>query len=270
MIGMVYSKQDPVGSNMIEHLLAANEFEKVEGQQYLKYRSDEMSIYEVDVPSYRADFADDFGCDTIVFLNRHSSEAGISAFTTHSAGNWRDSADLGGKPRQLSVAAPDFMLAALNEINKIGENASKSYEATHHGPLLKTPSLFVELGGSESMKASKEAAAKVADATLAAVSNALDNELEIKKTAIGIGSNHYPSKFTDLALTEGYAFSHIMPKYAIFNEDGSSNLDVVEQTLDHSSIKPEIAVLDWKSLNSAMKEETIKKLNEIGLDNEKV
>ncbi len=269
-IGMVYSKLDSAGSNMAAQIAAQNGFERVEGERYLRYRNDEIHIYESDVLPFQADFADTLGCSVIMFLSRHKSEADVDAFTTHSLGNWRNSSDFGGKPKQLSTAAPELMLFALAGMSKIDENVQKTYEATHHGPLLKTPSLFVELGGSERMLDSKPIAAKVADAAFASLTSMLEGTTSARRIVIGIGSNHYPQKFTKLALTKGYAFSHILPKYAILNEDGSNNLDVLEQAMGRSSPEPESAVIDWKSLNSAMKEETIKKLNEIGLDNEKV
>lgn len=270
MIGIVYSRLDPAGSNMAGRILKNWDFKQTDGRRYLKYEGNGIRVYEVDVPAYAAEFADSFICDALVFLSRHKSEAEVDAFTTHSLGNWRPSADFGGKPKLLSFAAPTLMLSVLRNISKIEEPIEKTYEATHHGPLLNTPSLFVEIGGSEKMVGNKPMAEKLADAALASVANAMNNAVEYEKVAIGIGSNHYPEKFSRLALDKGYAFSHILPKYAILNDDGSNNLDVLAQALERSSEKPEIAVVDWKSLNSVMKEQTIKKLNEIGLDNEKI
>ncbi|MCL5239223.1 MAG: hypothetical protein M1286_01990 [Candidatus Marsarchaeota archaeon] len=270
MIGIVYSKLDVVGANMASRIIETHELEKIEDHKYLRYETDELRIYEVDVLPFMADFADEFGCDALVFLSRHKSEAAVDAFTTHSLGNWRGSADFGGKPKQLSWAASSLMLAVLKRISAIDKQVEKTFEATHHGPLLKTPCLFAESGGSDSMIESSAAAALVADATMGAITDAIDGDAIPQKTAIGIGSNHYPEKFSGLALSKGYAFTHIMPKYAILNEDGTDNLDVLAQTLERSDIEPETAVIDWKSLNATMKEQTIKKLNEIGLDNEKV
>ncbi len=270
MIGIVYSTRDPAGSNMAHRIISANGFKQVEGHRYLKYEDSSIRMYEIEVPSYAAEFADGFICDALVFLSRHKSEAEVDAFTTHSLGNWRPSADFGGKPKQLSFASPVLMLSALRALSKVSENVEKTYEATHHGPLLNTPSLFVEIGGSEKMVENKATAERLADAVFSAITSTQSGGVEFSKTVIGIGSNHYPEKFSRLALEKGYAFSHIMPKYAILNDDGSNNLDVVEQAVERSSPKPEAVVLDWKSLNSVMKEQTIKKLNEIGLDNEKV
>ncbi len=269
MIGIVYSKLDEAGVNMASHIAKNHDFEAVEGLPYIKYQSDIAKMYEADVLAFKADFADSFKCDALVFLSRHASEAGISAFTTHSLGNWRNDAPIGGSPKQLSYASPLLMLEVLKNISKIDFDVEKTYEATHHGPLLKTPALFIELGGTQEMISNKSCATLVADAAYKAIASFAKEETEFQKVAIGIGGTHYPEKFSKLANEKGYAFSHIMPKYAVSNEDGSDNLDMLEQTLSRSSKEPDVAVIDWKSLNSVMKEKTMKKLNEIGLDYEK-
>ncbi|MGA3020989.1 MAG: D-aminoacyl-tRNA deacylase [Candidatus Micrarchaeales archaeon] len=269
-IGIVYSKLDETGTNMTEYLARKNEFEEIEGNPPLKYRKDNISICEIDVFPFEADFIDSLGFDLVMFLSKHESEVGISLFSTHSLGNWTNEARVGGKPKQLSYAAPIVMLAALTNLNLIEENVEKVYEATHHGPLLKTPSFFVELGGNEEMRKSRENAQRVADAAYLALTGTDKKEDGYKKVVIGIGSNHYPKKFSALALEKGYAFSHIMPKYAMKNNDGTGNLDMLEQVLERSIPAPESAVIEWKSLNSSTKEETIKKLDEIGLDYEKI
>ncbi len=53
------------------------------------------------------------------------------------------------------------------------------------------------------------------------------------------------------------------------NSDGTDNLGMLPQALERSQVRPEVAVLDWKSLNATAKAETIKKLNEVGLDYER-
>jgi D-aminoacyl-tRNA deacylase len=269
-IGIIYSKLDEAGTNMAEHLARKNEFEEIEGSPPLKYGRDNLSICEIGVFPFEADFVDSLGFDLVMFLSKHESEAGISLFSTHSLGNWTNEARVGGKPKQLSYAAPIAMLAALSNLSLIEEDVEKVYEATHHGPLLKTPSFFVEIGGNEEMKRNKENAQRVADAAYAALTSTDKEEVEYQKIVIGIGSNHYPKKFSALALEKSYAFSHIMPKYAMKNNDGTSNLNMLEQVLERSIPAPESAVIEWKSLNSLAKEETIKKLDEIGLDYEKI
>ncbi len=269
MIGIVYSKLDQAGVNMASHIIKKYDFGKSEDSQHEKYQNDIAKIYEVDVFAYKADIADSFKCSDLVFLSGHASGASIEAFTTHSLGNWRQEAPFGGLPKQLSFASPVLMLEALRNINKIEFEIQKTYEGTHHGPFLKTPSLFVELGGTEQMLANKSCAAMVADAAYETIVNFVKGETEFKKVVVGIGGTHYPEKFSKLAIEKGYAFSHIMPKYAITNEDGSDNLSILEQTLIRSDREPDRAVIDWKSLNSISKERTLRKLEEMGLDYEK-
>jgi len=269
MIGIIYSTKDEAGTNMAEHIVKTHEFETVD-KGPIKYAKDDVRVCAFESSLDEAEQVDLLGFDFAIFLSKHNSEAGVSAFSTHSMGNWTSEAKFGGKGKQLSYAAPVVMLAVLSNMSKIGEPIGKTYEATHHGPLLKTPSLFAEIGGNREALGNKKYAAEASGATYSAATSALNDEVDYRKVAIGIGSNHYPEKFSRLAIEKSYAFSHILPKYAIMNEDGTNNLDVLQQTLERSTHMPEIAVIEWKSLNSAAKEEAIKKLDEIGLDYEKV
>jgi D-aminoacyl-tRNA deacylase len=270
MMGICYSRLDEAGSNMASHIAEKYSFEKVEGQKYVTHENGDAKICEIGSSLLEADFLDSLGFELILFLSMHRSEAGVSMFSTHSLGNWGTEAKFGGRAKQLSYAAPVAMIAALSALSAISEPIGKRYEATHHGPFLKTPSLFVEIGGNDETIRNKSYARSASEAAYEAALSANGDNARYKKVAIGIGSNHYPEKFSALAIDGGYAFSHIMPKYAIVNEDGSNNLDVLDQTLDRSTHPPETAVIEWKSLNSATREETIKKLDEIGLDYEKV
>jgi D-aminoacyl-tRNA deacylase len=254
---------------MARHMAVSNGLDEVtEGP--MKYRGEGIVVYGLGEPALYTNAPDLFVCEAIVFLSKHASQAGVASFTTHSLGNWGDEAKLGGKPKELSTATPLLMLQVLRGMAAKGAEVEKTYEATHHGPLMRTPCLFAELGGNERITGNEEALGEVADAVFAAATQFLDGEPEHEKVVIGIGGTHYPGKFTRLALDKGYAFSHIMPKHAITNADGTDNLGMLSQALERSSVRPEAAVLDWKSLNSSAKAETLKKLNELGLDYEKV
>lgn len=222
-------------------------------------------LVKTDAELVSAEFADSLDADVIYFISKHSSSAGIGSFSTHSEGNWVQRAELGGRPGQLSAAAPAEMLNVLISLRKIDVEMEKSYEATHHGPLLKTPSLFAELGGNEETRSSIKLAEKLADAIM----RAIDMPKEFAKVVVGIGGMHYPSKFSKLAVEKGYAFSHILPKYAV-SDDIESSLATLPQVLERSRPKPELALIDWKSFNLETKSKIIKKLNEIGLEYAKV
>ena len=110
-----------------------------------------------------AEGADKMGAELIIFMSRHSSSSGIPALTVHSMGNWGAEARLGGMPHMLSMSAPSAMLEMLKRFNRSDMGVDKTYEATHHGPLLSTPSFFAELGGSDALAGSKSVAAELGD-----------------------------------------------------------------------------------------------------------
>ncbi|MDE1850400.1 MAG: hypothetical protein KGH54_01240 [Candidatus Micrarchaeota archaeon] len=267
MIGIAYSESDPASRNMAEHLIKEHGFEEWEMRGERCWRKEHAILWRSISPLISAEEIDDLGFDCVYFLSRHKSAEGVPALTTHSLGNWGREAKLGGKPGQLSFAAPMEMLGIIKGIEGMDSvGFEKTYEATHHGPLMKTPSLFVELGGDERSINSKMMAQRLADKVDAAI---FEEEADCSKVVMGIGGTHYPRKFTMLAIGKGYAFSHIMPRYAILNPDGSDNLSVLELVLERSSAEPEAAVVEWRSLSAVIKERVLNKLGEIGLDHER-
>lgn len=271
MIGIFYSTTDETSLNIAASLVGAHGFKASEPRSKLKvYESGQVRVYETDAPLLDADFIDSLGIDIAFFLSRHESAAGVASFTTHSLGNWGPEAKLGGKPKELSHAAPVAMLYALRSLDELTRGARCVYEATHHGPLTETPSVFIEVGGDAEALGSKENASMAADAAYDSIASYLEDTSNYRKVAIGIGGGHYPEGFSRLAMANDYAFSHIMPKYAMESADGTYNLDVLEQCLDRTTHRPEVAVVDWQGLGSMARAEAIKKLNDIGLDYEKL
>lgn len=208
-----------------------------------------------------AEFIDRIVDGPIVFLSRHMSSKGIAAFTVHPEGNWSDEASLGGKPKELSNAYPLGMLNMLNAIKELNStNIELTYEATHHGPFTNNPSLFVELGGNEEAINSKSYAALLAKAIAASI----EKKSPYDKVAVGIGSLHYPSKFTKLALEGKYAFSHIMSRHSV------AHVDMLGKAFERSDLKAEVAVIEWKGINAAQREVVLRELNVLGIDYAKV
>ena len=137
MIGIVYSTKDEVSASSAKVIISEYGLEAKDDS----FVDDMIAVKEIETELVHAEQADAFGFEVIFFLSKHSSAKGIPAFTTHATGNWTKNAELGGKPKELSTAAPMSMLAALTNFGKIDVPIEKGYEATHHGPLLKTPSL---------------------------------------------------------------------------------------------------------------------------------
>ncbi len=268
MLGIIYCTSDEASNNMGKRMLGHGFEETIKSADYTLYADKQLSICETRGRLTDAEVTDSLGFEAAIFLSKHQSVAGRASFTTHPMGNWNDRADLGGRPKKLSVSAPLLMLNILNSLCSINaESIERTYEATHHGPLLDTPSLFVELGGNAAMTSNKDLACRIADSVYASLQN---TDVYYEKVAIGIGCRHYPSKFTALAKTKGYAFSHMLPSHMIYNKDGTSNLDMLGMAAERSTPKAESAVIEWKGLSSSEREEAIRKLNEIGIDYERV
>jgi D-aminoacyl-tRNA deacylase len=147
--------------------------------------------------------------DEVVFLSKHRSESAIPTLTVHPIGNYGN-AEFGGKKGTLVRSAPHLMTSLLRGLkNNVGELPFQvSFETTHHGPYLKRPTLFIEIG-SDKTNWENQAAAQVVAKTL------LEVEVQECPSAIGIGGGHYAPRFTEVALLKKISFGHLFPNYAM-------------------------------------------------------
>ncbi|MCL4365081.1 MAG: hypothetical protein M1569_02005 [Candidatus Marsarchaeota archaeon] len=231
------------------------------------YPYGEIELRVIDESLMHSEFLDELGAELVIFLSSHNSASSVPALTVHSLGNWSSAARFGGLPRTLSVAAPAAMLMVLKGLASVDIGLEKTYEATHHGPLLNTPSMFAEFGGNDETIHSKTIARAFADSVCRSAEQIAEAESEPGKVVMGIGCTHYPQKFTRLALDKEYAFSHILPKYSL-SDMGS--IDVIDQAATKSSDRPESAIIDWKSIGSDLRTRIIKKLDSIGIGYERI
>ena len=146
--------------------------------------------------------------DNIVFLSRHKAASGRPSLTVHPIGNW-GTAEYGGKESKVSGAAPEWMTGLLLNIrnNRIS-GYDVCFEATHHGPLLETPTMFLEIGSSESEWGKKGPARALIKSLL---------RLEPVKgiNVIGIGGGHYTPRFTEAAFSHEVCFGHMVANYGV-------------------------------------------------------
>jgi D-aminoacyl-tRNA deacylase len=196
----------------------------------------------------------------IIFLSRHSSQSGTPTLSVHTPGNI-GKAELGGLQSKVSVAPATAMQTALQTLNRQKHdkhlNYEVSYECTHHGPSLNVPTMFVELGSSETQWRDTNAANAVAQATIQAIAEFGT----LKPAVIGIGGTHYNQKFTRMALENKAAFGHMIPKYAI----PELNSEILHQCMEKTLEKVEAAILDWKGIRSEDKPNLLTTLKEADL-----
>ncbi|UCG68547.1 MAG: D-aminoacyl-tRNA deacylase, partial [Thermoplasmata archaeon] len=147
--------------------------------------------------------------ECIIFASRHTSESGKRSLTVHPIGNF-GKAEFGGLKETLVPSSPHLMTEALRILRKKAKNLdySVSFEATHHGPFLSTPTFFVEIGSEERAWQDKEAGRAIAETLL-----------EIRTpdypVGLGVGGGHYVPRITDVALERKISFGHIIPTYAL-------------------------------------------------------
>jgi len=155
-----------------------------------------------------------------IFLSRHRSKMGEPTLTVHPIGNYAD-AEFGGQPKTLVPCAPRMMTHLLRLIKKNLQPTDLDYkvcyEVTHHGPFLKVPSLFVEVGSTEIQWQQKEPASIIAT-SLFELLTTYQYEEDFSKdipVLLGIGGGHYAPRFTDVAFQKNAAFGHMIPSYHI-------------------------------------------------------
>jgi D-aminoacyl-tRNA deacylase len=152
-------------------------------------------------------------------------------------------------------------MAQLREELRLGYEVS--YECTHHGPSLNTPTMFAELGSSPKQWSDSKAAEAVAHATMKTISKVGESQV---KAVLGIGGPHYNGKFTRMALESDMAFGHMIPKYAVSYVDS----DILRQCVKRTLEKVQSVVLDWKGIKGEHKPRLVGMLEEMGIPFEKV
>ena len=144
-------------------------------------------------------------------------------------------------------------------LNETGKNSGYelTMEATHHGPYVEKPSVFVEIGSTEKEWNDKENGKIIANTII----QGLKNENCSYKIAVGIGGSHYCSNFNKTALRTDIAFSHFCPKYHL----DKLNEDLILQSMKKTMEKTDFILLDWKGLGTE-KQRTVELLKGLNLE----
>jgi D-aminoacyl-tRNA deacylase len=155
---------------------------------------------------------------TLVFPSIHRSEQNVECLTVHPLGNPGPTAEVGGRPRTLVPTDPHRMTSVLRQLSEQGSGARllATFEATHHGPAVRQPAFFVEVGYGTASVPSEEAIG-----VLAAVIPQIGVEPG-DRIALGVGGGHYVPHFTALALRRRWAFGHLLSRHALMGLDATT------------------------------------------------
>lgn len=248
-IAIIASSKDAAGINVRNNLIESIEFEKIDERfedneiyEFNKISDKLIKLYLTNndlIHSENIDQAID--ADIFIFASKHRSKENTKSFAVHSIGNW-GGAELGGKEGQLCHSSAVLLKNLFITLNKNAKvtGYEMTMEATHHGPYVFKPSVFVEVGSTEEEWKNKENGRILAKTIIEGISDKNFNY----KIAIGIGGPHYCNNFNKIMLESDIAFSFICPKYALPN----LNEDVINQAIAKTKEKVDFAVLDWKGL----------------------
>jgi D-aminoacyl-tRNA deacylase len=232
MIGIISSTEDIASTTIKEELLKLKKWRGYDSfedkpvyalDDFLLITTDDVHIFSERIDAkIREEIGIDFEC--IVFISRHKSQTNRRTLTVHPIGNFSN-ASMGGISKKLVLASPQLMTSALRILSKESKNLnySVSFESTHHGPFLTTPTFYIEVGSDERTWKDKDACKAIAKAVL-------DMEHTKYPVAIGVGGGHYSPRITDVALSKKVAFGHIVPTYAIKDITEDSARDIAIST----------------------------------------
>jgi len=259
---LVRALVDDASVNIAGDLLGMREFEdagEFEGHPVSRWQDWRLvTTPEFHIHNEHLDrrIAEAFGeqVELMVFLSRHRSESGTRSLTVHPPGN-PNKAELGGDPRTLVPAAPHEMTAALRNLARAadGLDYAVTFEVTHHGPALDTPSFFIEIGSSEAEWKDPDAGRAVAGA----VDGLIDGVPRAPTVLIGIGGGHYAPRFSEVVAKFNVSFGHMIPTY---------HIEIVDtQLIEHAMARTgaDGVYLHRKSMRSEPRRRILSMLEEI-------
>jgi D-aminoacyl-tRNA deacylase len=189
-----------------------------------------------------------------IFISRHRSKSGEPTLSTHPIGNYGE-AQFGGKTKTLTPSMPRLMTHLLRVMKETADENKLphhvTYEVTHHGPFLKTPTLFAEVGSTLEEWKKEKPARIVAESLLKVFHNKkYEHEYEKNPVLIGIGGGHYAPRFTTVVFKKDVNFGHMIPSYHV--KPGNIDKKMIEKAIQAT---PDVmgVYLDKKSLRKSFR-----------------
>ncbi|MBU1129420.1 MAG: hypothetical protein KJ949_02190 [Nanoarchaeota archaeon] len=264
---IVASKQDKAGINITTEL---SQFRKNPVLSAFASDKPNFDFYLVDketIFTENLDLEKINKYDFVIFASKHESESKEKTLSLHAPGNWR-TADYGGTSGKICRASALFQKKMFEVLNKNEEQYHlKDYkitlEATHHGPLINKPCLFIEIGSTENQWGDRKAGFVIATTIRDTLEQFKPNPYA--EIAIAIGGPHYCPNFNKIQLNSNVAIAHVIPSYAI-----PITKEMIQQAMDNTEEEIDFALLDWKGLGKAeQRQEVLKILDELYLDYKK-
>jgi D-aminoacyl-tRNA deacylase len=266
-IAIISYSKDKASINIKENLVNNFDFneldEKFDNNNIFQTTIDNdiIKLYTINSEHIYTDGLDrKIDADLFIFISKHSAVEGRPSLTCHPIGNF-GKAEKGGREKTLCTAPSFFLKNILNELNKNSDDADYdvTMEATHHGPFLEKPILFVEIGSSEKEWEDQNAGSIIAKSLISTIKNNSNNNDSINKnfneknnnyeSVFVIGGSHYNHVATKAMLKTNFGVGHICTKYNLENLDES----LIKQAMKKTIPEARFVLLDWKGLGKEKK-----------------
>lgn len=266
-IAIISYSKDKASINIKENLVNNFDFneldEKFDNNNIFQTTIDNniIKLYTINSEHiYTDDLDRKIDADLFIFISKHSAVEGRPSLTCHPIGNF-GKAEKGGREKTLCTAPSFFLKNILNELNKNSDDADYdvTMEATHHGPFLEKPILFVEIGSSEKEWEDQNAGSIIAKSLISTIKNNSNNNDSINKnfneknnnyeSVFVIGGSHYNHVATKAMLKTNFGVGHICAKYNLENLDES----LIKQAMKKTIPEARFVLLDWKGLGKEKK-----------------
>ena len=243
---LLASKSDTASMTLFDAIMRLKGWSEVFTRTYGDYYIHECgSVYLLLIEQIhiRADGIDSifkkntgFSIDDVLILSRHVSRSNTPAMTLHAIGipgvlPYGEQGNSGGE-NGLLVPPSKYFASLFRRMNllarekKLNLDFDLTLETTHHGPILTTPTLYIEIGSTENEWSRED----VADCWAEVISDVLvmfggrstyfnpDSDV-----MIGFGGGHYAPRHKAVILNSDINIGHIIANYSlIFDQKDDS------------------------------------------------
>ena len=272
MIGLVVSRPDSASVAIGDALRSLVEWDERAdpdrsdadgGGTY--YRHGDFELRTFDAWHLELDgVADAFSAEPafVAFLSRHAGDTG-PLLTAHFTGNFGP-AEYGGAPGELARACPNVQRAVVDAFDRhVPEGYEVGVECTHHGPTdVGAPSVFVELGSSESEWTDPAGARAVARSVLElagvgpdAAESSTEADADRNRQIVGFGGGHYVPQFERILRETDWRVGHVAADWGLASMGAPEpNADLLAAAFEQSAATRALVARDDPGLETVLEE----------------
>jgi len=231
----------PADQNIKAHLIDKGFAPSGDIAGYKTYTWKNLTLYETTAKTCLEleNIDKEIEADLFVFATIHQSASKHPCLTCHPIGNW-DKAEHGGKDKTIYQSPAAYWKMFYLHLKEITQDIDITLEATHHGPHVEKPTLFVEIGSCKEQWNDPLFGNILAQCIM----DVFIQEPINTKTCIVLGGGHYNSSVMKILEGSEYAVGHVCPKFMLDKLDEDTLLQAINNTVP----KAEIVALDHKGL----------------------